>query len=306
VSFSVEGPANENERLNPVSTSPARPSVQAVLDFVGPDFFKTAGMHVLSGREFTWQDDSHGPEVAIISQSLAERLFGKTDPVGRVVYSGPTTYAQKLRIVGVVNSASIWKVESFRPMALYHPLPDKFVDAQCLVDIRTLVDPHTIKAAAERTTRLLGRHYSLRTMTVEERLSGSLTVQRLTALLAGFFGAVALLIAGIGIYGLISFHVTKRTAELGLRAALGAQRWQLLGLVMREVLLLAAFGCVAGLVASLWTGRLIANLLFGTSATNPALIGSAVVALVCVAGIAGFLPARRAARMDPMSALRVE
>jgi putative ABC transport system permease protein len=306
VSFSVNGPANGNEPLWPVSTSPGQPAVQAVEDFVGPDFFKTLGMHVLSGREFTWDDNLHGPDAAILSRSLAERLFGKADPIGRFVYSGASVYAQKSRVVGVVNSASIWRVESFRPMALYHRLADKYDDAECLADIRTLVDPYAIKTSAGRIVRSLGREYPLRTMTVEERLNSTLTVQRLTALLAGFFGVVALLIAAIGIYGLISFHVSKRTAEMGVRAALGARRGQLLTLVMREVLLLVTFGCIAGLLASAWTGRLIANLLFGTSATNPVLLASAVLALVCVAVIAGFLPARRAAQMDPMNALRAE
>lgn len=306
VSFSVNGPANGEERLNPVSTSTAQPAIQVVEDAVGPDFFKTLGMHVLSGREFTWNDNLQEPDAAIISQSLAERLFGKADPIGRFVYWGPFVYAEKLRVVGVVNSASIWRVETSRPMALYRLLTHKYDDAECLADIRTLVDPYAIKASAARIVRSFGREYPLRTMTVEERLNSTLTVQRLTALLAGFFGAVALLIAAIGIYGLISFHVSKRTAEMGVRAALGARRWQLLTLVMREVLLLAAFGCSAGLVASAWTGRLVANLLFGTSATNPVLLASAVAALVCVAVIAGLLPARRAAQMDPLNALRAE
>jgi predicted permease len=306
VTFSVNGPANGNERLGPVSRSPAQPALQAVEDGVAQDFFKTVGMRVLSGREFTWQDDLHGPDAAILSQSLAVRLFGKADPVGRFVYSGPSVYAQKLRVVGVVNSASIWSVESFHPMALYHTFTGKYDSEQCLADIRTIVDPQSIRASAERIVRSFGRDYPLRSQTVDERLSATLTVQRLTALLAGFFGVTALLIAGIGVYGLISFHVSKRAAEMGVRAALGARRGQLLTLVMREVLLLAVLGCIAGLLASAWTGKLIANLLVGTSAGNPRLLASSVAALIGVALIAGFLPARRAAQMDPMRALRAE
>ncbi|MBV9302578.1 MAG: FtsX-like permease family protein [Acidobacteriaceae bacterium] len=143
-------------------------------------------------------------------------------------------------------------------------------------------------------------------MTVEERLSASLTAQRLTALLAAFFAGVALLLAGIGIYGLISFHVTKRTAEMSIRVALGAQRRQVLTLVMKEVLLIGLTGSAAGLAACAWTGKLIAHLLFGTSATNPLLLGSTVFALISVAILAGFFPARRAAEMDQMNALRSE
>jgi ABC-type antimicrobial peptide transport system permease subunit len=154
--------------------------------------------------------------------------------------------------------------------------------------------------------RSLGRHYSLRTMTVDERLDSYLIAQRLMAMLAAFFGGVALLIAAIGLYGLMSFHVTRRTAELGVRVALGARRRQVVGLVLREVLFLAGLGCVLGLFASAATGKFVASILFGVSVTDPLLLGSAVLTLLVVAVVAGFVPARQAAGVDPVKALRVE
>ncbi|MBV9302577.1 MAG: ABC transporter permease [Acidobacteriaceae bacterium] len=159
VSFSVTGPASEEEWLDPVSKSPTERPIQVDLEGVGPNFFRVAGMHVLSGREFRWQDYARGTEVAIISQSLAEHLFGKADSVGRVVYLGPVPYAEKLEILGVVNSASLWKIESSRPLAIYRFLRDISLDSEITADIRTTVDPHTIKSQAERIVRMLGRHY---------------------------------------------------------------------------------------------------------------------------------------------------
>src|SRR5581483_4262753 len=205
VSFSGSGPANEAEFFEQVYRSLNSAPVEAVTDYVGPDFFHVMGMHLVSGREFGWRDDERSPQIAIISRSLAEKLFGHGDALGRTIYLGSHAHAAPLKIVGVVNSASLWKVESFHPLAIYQPTALNYPFAQPLVDIRTTVDPQSIKAEAERVVRGLGRQFSLRTTTLEERLDSVLSVQRLTALLAGFFGGLALLISSIGLYGLMSF-----------------------------------------------------------------------------------------------------
>jgi macrolide transport system ATP-binding/permease protein len=159
---------------------------------------------------------------------------------------------------------------------------------------------------AEQTVRSLGRHYSLRTMTVEERLDSYITAQRLTAILAGFFGGAALLAAAIGLYGLMSFEVTSRTAELGIRVALGAQRHSVVVLVLRETLLTGGLGCILGLIMSLAVGRLIRSLLFGVSGDDPAILAMAAGTLLFVTLLASLMPAVRAASLDPMKALRAE
>jgi ABC-type antimicrobial peptide transport system permease subunit len=143
-------------------------------------------------------------------------------------------------------------------------------------------------------------------MTVDERLDSYTKAQRLTAMLAAFFGGIALLIAAIGLFGLMSFQVARRTAELGVRIALGAQREQVLSLVLREALLLAGIGCVLGLAAILALGRLVKSLLFGVSAADPAILIAALATLLVVALLASFFPARRAASVDPMMALRID
>jgi predicted permease len=305
-SFSGTGPASEFEDLEPVYPALNGAAVQAVLDWVGPDFFHVMRMQLLAGREFNWRDDEHASPAVIVSQSLAEKFFGHENPLGRTIYIGPHAHAESCKIVGVVNSASLWKVESFHPMAVYRSGASDLAFSSPLLDIRTTIDPHSIKTQAERVVHSFGRQYSLRTMTLEEQLDSYLTVQRLTALLAGFFGILALLISSIGLYGLMSFHIARRTAELGIRLALGAQREQVLSMVLREALLLAAIGCTVGLAASLLSAKFIRSILFGVSASDPWILSAAVLMLLLVAALAGFVPARRAASVDPATALRIE
>jgi predicted permease len=306
VSYSGSAPANEAEYLLPVYLSPDSPPIQTIDEVIGPEFFATMGMRVLAGREFDWSDDEHSPPVAVVSKKLAEQLYGRENPLGRDLYWSVRSNQQKLKIVGVANNASLWKVESIEPTAVYRPLLQNPDYNEPLLDIRTLVEPGTLKAAAERTLRSLGHHSSLRTATLDERLDGRITAQRLTALLAGFFGIVALLIAAIGLYGLMSFHVTQRTTELAVRLALGAQTWQVFSIVVREVLWIAGIGCTLGLIASMSLRSYVASLIFGISATDPFLLSLAVLILATVALLAGLLPARRAASVDPAVALRKE
>jgi len=306
VSYSNGGPASEFEYRLPVYRAPESNAVQAIDEVVGPNFFPTMGMRLLAGREFAWSDDEHSQLVAVVSKKLAEQLYGRENSLGRDLYWGVRANQQKLRIVGVVNNASLWKVESSEPAAVYRPLLQNADYNEPLMDIRTTVDPATLKGAAEHAIRSLGYHFSLRTATLDERLDSRLTAQRLTALLGGFFGVIALLIAAIGLYGLMSFHVTQRTSELAVRLALGAQTWQVFSIVLREVLMVAGIGCALGLLASVGLRSYVASVLFAVSATDPVRLGLAILALVSVAVLAGFLPARRAACVDPAVALRRE
>jgi predicted permease len=306
VSFSYNGPANQVEDYTQVYSSLTAPPVDAVSEFAGPGFFRVMGMQVLTGREFDWHDEERGAEVAIVSDSLAKKLFGDGDPVGRTVYFGPHAHALPLKIVGVVNSASLWKVENPRPLAIYRKLGSLFPDTEPLLDIRTQIDPRKLKVEAERTVREMGRHYSLRTLTVEERLDSYLSVQRLTAHLTAFFGGLAVLISLIGLYGLMSFQIARRTAEMGIRLALGAQRERVLAMVLRETLALALVGCSLGLAVSVLSAKFISSMLFGVSPSDPAILAMAVGVHVGVAVAAGFVPARRAASIDPVVALRGE
>lgn len=293
--------ASESEYFDQVFGALDAQPVEAIDQRVGPGFFHVMGMHVIAGREFEWRDQAEPPQIAIISQSLAEKLFPHQSAVGRTMWTGPHSHAQPVRIVGVVNSASLWRVEDLHPLAYYVPLMRPVV-----LMIHTAVDPRSIRASAEHVIRGLGHQYAFSSVTVDEQLDRGLSVQRLTALLAGFFGALALLISAIGLYGLMSFHVARRTSELGIRMALGAQRGSVIGLIMREALSLALIGCGLGAAASLLAARYIRSLLFGVSATDPSTLTVACSILIIVAAAAAFRPSTRAASVDPAVALRVE
>jgi hypothetical protein len=261
-------------------------------------------MHLLAGRDLRWSDATH--DDVVLSQSLAERLFGSQNAIGRTMYMGAPGHTWPVTIVGVVNSASLWKVESHNPLAayqLFEPGPDW---NEPLMDVRTSLDPNAVKSSVEDLIRSQGYHYSLRTMTVSERLDSHLTVQRLTALLSELFGGVALLIACVGLYGLMSVHVARRTTELGIRSALGAQRGRLISMVLGEAFVLAALGCLLGVIASLSAGHFVRSILFGVEAADPGLMSIALLTMLLVAAGAAWLPARRAAAVDPMVALRAE
>jgi len=304
VSYSYGGPASQFESSDPIFGDLTSPAAYAMQENVAPGFFSLAGMHVLEGRDFQWSDATHSP--VIVSQGLAQKLFPNQNPIGRVIYRGPHAHAEPLTIAGVVNSASLWKVESIHPLAFYELFePGRDWD-EPLMDVRTTVDPQTLKTIIERVVRGQGHHYSLRTQTVDERLDMFLTIQRLTALLSEFFGGVALLIACVGLYGLMSYHVTRRSTELGIRSALGAGRRNLLVMVLREAVLLAGIGCTAGVAGSFATAGFLKSILFGVSPSDPVSLIIAVLVMLAVAIAAAYLPARRAACVDPMSALRSE
>ena len=304
VSYSNGAPAIEYEYLSHVAGPSESSPAQAIQETIAPDFFTTAGMHLVAGRDFRWAEEA--PESVIISQSLAENLFGEQSAIGRTIYQGPHSFRSPLTVIGVVNSASLWKVESIQPMAYYLPFRMPTYNDDPIMVVRTMIEPALLKTPAEKVIRDMGHHYSLKTETVDERLDSHIAIQRLTAWLSQFFALVALLIASVGLYGLMSFHVTRRTNELGIRSALGADRRQLLLMILREALLLAASGCLLGLLVGLSTSRYLRSILFGVKPDDPASIAIAVMTMLAVATAAAFIPATRAAEVDPLTALRAD
>jgi len=307
VSYSHMGPVLSYEYKVPVSVaSSSLASVEAVEDWVGPGFFRLIGMRVLEGREFTWRDDQRAPRVAVVSESLARRLSPGTTPIGRKIHISSDPVGEEIEIVGVVNSASLWKVQSPKPMAFYLALIQDPTQNYPLVDLRIAGNPHALAGSVRRTLESLGRHFPLRTQTLEERADMDLNMDRTVATLAAFFAGLALLLASIGLYGLISYGVSRRTAELGIRRALGAQQSDILWMVAREAVFLVGLGVTIGLSGALVATRLISSMLFGLEPTDPPSFGVATLLLIGVALLAGFLPARRATKVDPMGALRYE
>jgi ABC-type antimicrobial peptide transport system permease subunit len=175
-----------------------------------------------------------------------------------------------------------------------------------LVDLRIAGNPHALSVSVRRTIESLGHHFPLRTQTLEERADMDLNMDRMVATLSAFFAGLALLLASIGLYGLISYAVSRRTAEIGVRRALGAQQTDILWMVTREAVSLVGVGVSIGLAGALLATRLISSMLFGLKPTDPLSFSLATLLLTGVALLAGFLPARRAANIDPMVALRYE
>lgn len=261
---------------------------------------------MLAGREFNWRDDKHAARVAIISQSLAQTLFPNQNPIGRIINAGTSARGKGLRVVGVVNSASLWKLNDHQPHAIYQPFLQAPLAILPSCILRTRIDPLGVIHSAERALESLGYQYSLRTETFQERADETLVLQRMIALLASGFSLLALLLAAIGLYGVMSYAVTRRTAEIGIRMALGAMRTDMLRMILGEVLLLVAIGIAVALPMAFACNKLISGMLFDVSATDPAVVLVSCAILAAVAAFAGYLPARRAAKVDPMTALRYE
>jgi predicted permease len=276
-----------------------------VQEVVGPGFFQMIGMRVLAGREFDWHDDEKAPLVTVISESLARRLFPGRNPIGQKVNLIPGINQKQITVVGVVNSASLWRIQSRAPAAIYQPLL-QVGPTGAYLDIRAAGDPLAVAPTARKIVEGMGHEYPLYVQTLEERMDRMTVDERMIALLSAFFGGLAMLLAAIGLYGLMAYSVTRRTSEIGVRMALGAKRADVTGLVLREVVILAGVGILIGIPAALAASKWIATMLFGLSATDPATIAFATGILLAVALFAGYIPARQAARIDPMSALRTE
>jgi len=271
---------------------------------VSPDYFHTMEIPLLRGRLFTDADDSTAPNVAIVSQGTVKRLWGDGDALGRVlrvVGSG-----QEFTVVGVVADV--------RGSALNaEPYPTMYRSANAViwptmdVVLRTAGDPHSALPAARQKLRELDSDLPMSSVrSMDEWLSDSAARPRLDAVLVAIFACVALLIAAIGVYGVLSYMVNQRTREIGLRMALGAQRSTVLRLVVREGMLVALAGIAAGLLAAILVSRVLSTLLYGVPARDPATFGVVAIALALVALAACVAPAMRASRVDPIVALRYE
>ena len=273
---------------------------------VGPDYFATMGLPLLLGRGFGPQDTEKSQRVAVISETMARRFFPSGSPLGRRFGTNGPESSEQIEVIGVVKDAKYGSLtEEPRPMA-YYPhaqLPqalDNFV-------VRFAGAPESVVPQVRQAIKQVNRNLPVdEVVSLSEHIGRSLVQQKLVARLASFFGLLALLLACVGLYGVLSYAVARRTNEIGIRMALGAQSRNVLWLVLREALALVLVGVVIGLAASLAATRTAATLLYGLQPHDPLTIALATLLLVGVAALAGYLPARRAARVDPMAALRVE
>ena len=281
--------------------------VMADTALVSPDFFRTMCIPLLRGREFDWTDDEEHPLIAIVSRSLAQRLFPKGDAIGQRIRFGVMPDLQALTIVGVAADARIFRLREAAAPVLYIPCLQhpNWADFST-VFVRTKEDPEKLATSVRREIESLGQDYVVSTKTVEQVTGELLVSERVNAMLCSFFAGLALLLASIGLYGLMSYGVTRRTREIGVRVALGAQQRSVLWMILRETLGLALVGIAIGIPSALAVNKLISSMLFGLSSSDLPTIVMASLTLFAVALFAGYLPARKASSIDPMLALRTE
>jgi len=272
---------------------------------VSPGFFQTLAIPLLQGRVFTDADDKSQPPLAVISNGLAKSLFPAGDAIGKTVRFGVMPEYQNLRIIGIAADARLVNFRDASPPILYLSTL-QFPNEWGNLVVRTALSPAALAKTIGEEVDSLGHEYVLSTKAVAEVVSSELGEERVIALLSGFFAALALLLASIGLYGLMSYAVTRRTRELGIRVALGAQRESVLWIVLRETLALAVIGLAIGIPCAIAACRLISTMLFGLSASDPLTIAAVSLLLLVVALLAGYLPARRASSVDPLVALRSE
>jgi predicted permease len=273
---------------------------------VGPGYFATMGTRLAQGREFNDADREGAPRVAIINQAAAEQYWPGRNPIGGRLYAGDSTPGNALEIVGVVQTGRYGTLgENPRP-AFFECFTQTDQSRATLV-VHAQDDPLSALAAVRNATREIDARLALTSATpLEEHLTLALFPVRISGTLLGVLGIAALILAVSGLFGVIAYSVSQRTREVGIRMALGAQRGDVRRLVLRQGLWLAGLGIGIGLPAALAVTRLLQGLLFGISPTDPVTFLVVPLMLLGVACFACWLPARRAARVDPMVALRSE
>ncbi len=299
---------NQSVHADSPNTAAGEPSL-TYLNSVSPGYFRTLRIPLLSGRAFNPKDTSAAPKVAIINQTAARRFYPGLDPVGRFfrLEEDQGKLGEPMQIVGVVRDS---KYESLREEAYpcaYFPLsqmPGFGAGSNFLV--RTSARPSAVLSLIQDSVAGVDKSISLRFNTLAQQVDDSLFQERALATLSCFFGGLALLLATIGLYGAISYIVTQRQTEFGVRMALGAARSSILRLVLHDVVVILVRGVTAGAVVSLLVAQLLQKFLFGLAARDALTLALAAGFLSVVAFIAGYLPARRATKVDPMAALRCE
>ncbi len=282
-------------------------ALSPVFNFVGPGYFSTMGIPLIRGREFTARDGFGSPKVVIINQKVARHFFGGEDPMGRHI--GPPGFRDPIdiEIVGVVKDSKTVTVREDVAHCIYFPYQQDPELSTMTFYVRTMQPPENAGPALLRVVRELDPSLPVFALkSVQLQVSESLFLERMVAILSAFFGLLATLLAGIGLYGVTVYSVVRRTREIGIRVALGATSSEVVCLVMREVALMTGLGVVIGLPIALALSRLARAGLFGLTPYDPLTITVATALLLLVALLSGFIPARRATKVGPMAALRYE
>lgn len=295
-------------RDKPVPPRPELPSSAFVP--VSAGYFRTMGMQLREGREFDPRDGASAEKVAVVNETFAKRMWPGESAIGKQLKQGwpetPEDVAPWRRVVGVVNDVKLNGVDQDTPMQAFLPYTQNPSRSAALV-ARTSVDPASVGTALAAAVNSLDKELPVtRMLPMTQLMSAAVARQRLSTVILGVFAGVAVLLAAVGLYGVVSHGVTERTREIGVRMALGAERATVLRLFVLHGVKMAAAGTLVGLAGAYLLTKWIETLLFQVTPTDPATFAIVASGLLIVAAIACYIPARRAARIDPLAALRVE
>jgi putative ABC transport system permease protein len=286
---------------------PPEQATEATLDSVSPNYFRTLRVPLMRGRFIDERDQADSTLVALINETMARRFWPNEDPIGKRFHFGwGTTNVHWLTVVGVVGDMRRQGLDKLARVETFEPLSQQPRSDLNLV-VRTGDDPLKVGGAVQSELRGLEKDLVIqKVMTLEEQIGESLAQRRFQTLLLGLFAGIALLLAAIGIYGVMYHSVTQRTHEFGVRVALGASAGEVLRMVLGQAVVLVVAGAAIGTLAALALTRLLSSLLYGVSAVDPLTFAAVFLVLIASALLASYLPARRATKVDPMIALRYE
>ena len=281
----------------------------ARFDQIGPAYFSTLGVPILLGREIGPQDAGTAAPVCVINEAMSRFYFGTQNPIGKHITDEFPDTRTTFQIVGVTKDDRDHQLRGDVPRRFYIPFFQGLggIPAAGNFEIRTFADPNSVIRMIRQQVEQVDRSLPILSASpLGELLDRRLTQERLLAQLCAFFGALALLLASVGLYGVLSYSIARRTNEIGIRMAVGAQSRTVLGMVMRETVVVVAVGIAIGVPVAFALTRLVSSKLYGLKATDPLTVTLASLVLAAVAMLAGYLPARRASRVDPLIALRYE
>jgi predicted permease len=308
-SFATIPPLSSNEDGKPLSipgvtfSSPDAGVVQ--VNTVGPDFFETFGARILKGRGITASDHQSAPQVAVVSESMASYYFPGIDPVGRRMDVGRGRTGGQIEIVGVAADLRYKDLRTPGPRIVYVSAFQREAEEETVFAVRVAGDPARWAQSAQREIQAVAPTILVTDVkTLAAVRDERLVTERMLAMLSAGFGGLALLLAGIGVYGVVTYSVTQRTAELGLRIALGARRAELLWLVIRGTFTVVVIAVLVGATAAFMTSSWLSSLLFGVHPSEPWVYGLTISLLLAIALLSAVGPTLRATRVDPVEALR--
>jgi predicted permease len=285
------------------STKPAvNEEISIDIVTVSPRFFETTGLPLLRGRDFRQIDTDKSTKVMIVNETMAKKFWPDIDPLGETFTEGESTY----QVIGIARNTKYRDLREPPRMTFYLPLAQSYRPSMNLL-VHTTGEPSPLAPAIQARLKTVESALTVfNSRTLFEHVGRSLYVERMQSILLTLFGILALTLTAIGIYGVVAYSVAQRTREVGIRMALGAQKRDVLKLILAQGLALVVWGTAIGMLAYYWLSRLVSSQLYGVSAYDPATLASAVVVLIVVALLASYIPARRATKVDPLAALKYE